>query len=501
MKLRMSTALATVVVAGYAAVLPFLYESLSGVIQRSHEQLFVGNARTFARLLAQQAEVGQVLESAALTGKLLDTVVLNGDGVLAELRGDAGVVRSTLGMVGLQFPAEEDQFFGQHGDTVYFTKTLFRRGDHRYELRLGFDERPTLLAVAGAKRRMLWTLGAYLGLSMVGALALGNVLSHPVRQLQRAARQVATGSLTQPLRLKTPVREISDLAEDLHRMRDELVGASERLRVQMQAREEAEQNRAQLEQRLQHRERLETVGTLAGGIAHEFNNTLVPIILLTESALKVQPAGSATRTDLQTVLAAARRAGGLVKQILTFSRELDSLRLEPADLREVVGEALRLFKPLISPNTQLIAQLPDHCPPVMVDRGLAVQLVMNLCTNAYQALRGESGVVTVAVAEVGGDAGQVELQVRDTGQGMDAATAARIFAPFFTTRDVGEGTGLGLSVVHGIVQSFGATISVESTVGQGSTFRVRFPLNTASPSWRDPASSTPRDNRSAEQKT
>ena len=478
MKLRMATALAAVVVVAYAIMLPFLYVSLGGVIQRSHEQLFVRNARTFARLLAQQAEVGNVLESAPLTKKLLDTVVLSGDGVFAEVHGDSGVVRSDLGMASLRFPAKQDVIFGQDDDDVYFTRTPIEHSGHHYELGLGFDERPTLLAVASAKRRMLWTLGAYLGLSMIGALGLGYVLSRPLRQLQRAARQIATGSLTQSLRLQTPVGEISDLAEDLHHMRDELVGTSERLRVQMQARELAERNRAQLEQRLQHRERLETVGTLAGGIAHEFNNALVPIILLTELALKEQPVDSAVRVDLQTVLAAARRAGGLVKQILTFSRELDSLRLERIELRAVVGEALQLFRPLISPNTQLIVELAEDCPAVMADRGLALQLVMNLCTNAYQALRGESGVVAVSVRAVASEAArQVELRVRDTGEGMDAATAARIFAPFFTTREVGEGTGLGLSVVHGIVQSFGASISVDSTVGVGSTFLVVFPVS------------------------
>ncbi len=481
MKLRMSTALAVVVVVGYAIVLPFLYYSLSGVIQRSHEQLFVRNARTFASLLAQQAEVGAVLESAERTQNLLDTVVLSGDGVFAELHGESGVVRSNLSKSGLRFPLRQDLVFGQDDDDVYFTRTPIEHNGRHYELGLGFDERPTLLAVTSAKQRMLWTLGAYLGLSMIGALVLGYVLSRPLRQLQRAAREIATGSLTQTLRMQTPVGEISDLAEDLHRMRDELVGTSERLRVQMQARELAERNRAQLEQRLQHRERLETVGTLAGGIAHEFNNTLVPIILLTELALKVQPAESTTRADLQTVLAAARRAGGLVRQILTFSRELDSLKLEPVDLRDVVREALRLFKPLISPNTQLTVQLAADCPPVIADQGLAVQLVMNLCTNAYQALPGGAGEVAVSVAEVRGEAGpQVELQVRDTGQGMDAATAARVFAPFFTTREVGEGTGLGLSVVHGIVQSFGATISVHSELGKGSTFQVLFPLAAAS---------------------
>jgi signal transduction histidine kinase len=476
MKLKMATALASAAVAGFAITLPSLYISLGNVIERSHELLFVENSRTFARLLAQQAEIGNALESEKLTSNLLDTAVLNGDGVFAELRSDAGVVRSELGTPGLKFPAHEDLAFGQHGDPTYFIKTPVEHGGRHYELRLGFDETPTLLAVASAKRTMLWTLGAFLGLSLAGALALGFALTQPVRRLQQAARHIATGSLTQSLRLQTPVLEINELGEDLQRMRDELVGASERLRDQIQAREVAEQGRAQLELQLQHRERLQTVGTLAGGIAHEFNNALVPIILLTELALKNQAPDTAIRNDLETVLSAARRARGLVKKILTFSRELDSLHLEPTDLRRVVREALELFKPLISPNVQLREVYAEQCPLVLADRGLTTQLVMNLCTNAYQAMRGNAGVVTLAVSQTAGSAGsQVELTVSDTGEGMDSATAARIFVPFFTTRPVGEGTGLGLSVVHGIVQSFGASISVESAPGAGSTFRVVFP--------------------------
>jgi signal transduction histidine kinase len=472
-KIRLATALAAVVVGGYTILIPVLYESLGGVIQHSHEKLFIDNARGFARLFARQAEVGEALESGRLTADLLDTLVLHGEAVFAEVRSGPEVVRSILGTPGLQFPAEEDRAFGQHGDNVYFFKTPLTHANRQYQLLLGFDEQPTLRAVASARRSMLWTLWAYVGLSMLGALALGYALSRPVRRLQRAARQVARGSRTQTLLLNTPLREISDLADDLQLMRVELEGATEHLRDQMQARVAAEQQRAHLEQRLLHRERLETVGTLAGGIAHEFNNALVPIILMTEMALKAQAAGSRSRTDLETVLTAARRARALVKQILTFSRELDSLHLEPTDLGDVVEEALHLFTPLISPNVVVVTALAEDCPRVLVDRGLAVQLVMNLCTNGYQALKGEVGELAISVSVVAKGVG-VELAVADNGQGMDAATAARIFEPFFTTRSVGEGTGLGLSVVHGIVQSFGASIAVESAPGKGSTFRVRF---------------------------
>jgi len=154
------------------------------------------------------------------------------------------------------------------------------------------------------------------------------------------------------------------------------------------------------------------------------------------------------------------------------------------DLREAVDEAMRLFRPLILPNCQLVIQPSPHCRSVQASRSLAVQLVVNLCKNAYQSLAGAPGTVKVSVGDVelaGGAPGgvppgrYVELTVQDTGAGMDPATIARIFEPFYTTRSVGEGTGLGLSVVHGIAESFGARILVTSQRGMGSTFRVLFP--------------------------
>ena len=477
MRFSLAALLTATAVAGHVVMLPVLYLGLGGIIERSHEQMFVENVRTTSRLLAQQCEVGDVLGSPRLIANILDTAIINGDGVLAELRGPGTDVRSELGAGGVAFPAHEDLDFGENADHSYFVRTPIEHGGQRFELLLGFDERPTLVTVAAAKHRMLLTLGLYLGASMAGTAFLGWLLARPVRRLQRVAHQIAIGSAppSASLRLETSISEFDDLASDLQLMREELVGASER--------------RRQLEQQLQHRERLQTVGTLAGGIAHEFNNALVPITLLAETALKAQPQGSPARADLETVLAAARRARVLVRQILTFSRELDATALEPVDLADVVTEAMQLFRPLIAPGVKLELSLPEGCPAVMADRGLALQLAMNLCTNAYQALGGGVGTVAVGVARKSIAAGEmagvepgnyVELLVRDTGEGMEAAVAARIFEPFFSTRAVGEGTGLGLSVVHGIVQGFGARILVDSERGRGSTFRVLFPLTPSS---------------------
>jgi signal transduction histidine kinase len=482
-KIRLSLLLALATVVTYVAVLPFLYRGVSAIVTRSHQQRFIEDSRTLARLLAQQAEVGGVLEKPKLIGNLLDTAILNGDGRYAELLGPGLSRRSELNAAGVQFPDHEDLGFGTGGDHMYFIKTPIVHEGHQYELRLGFDEQPTMQVVDIARRQMLWLLGLYLGLLTLMGLGLGYLMTRPLRRLQILAREVADNPDSQSLQLASPVAEVAGLAADLQRMREALVEASEGLRAQISAREAAEQGRAMLERRLQHRERLETVGTLAGGIAHEINNALVPITLLTELALRDAGLQERARGDLQTVLSAARQARTLVRQILTFSRTLDDTQLVRVDLGAVVHEALKLFRPLASRNVELIVHLPDQPVFVMADRPLLVQLVMNLCTNAYQALPKGSGRISL---EVGSQAGEVAgtpalgvLQVTDNGRGMDEATVARVFEPFYTTRPVGEGTGLGLSVVHGIVRGFSGRIEVVSQPGSGSSFRILFPAATA----------------------
>jgi two-component system cell cycle sensor histidine kinase/response regulator CckA len=144
-------------------------------------------------------------------------------------------------------------------------------------------------------------------------------------------------------------------------------------------------------------------------------------------------------------------------------------------------EGLNLFSALAPPSIEIRTQISQAIPLVKADATLALHLMMNLCTNAYQAMEGADGVLTIGLRnseQAGNDMStpaRVELWVSDTGHGMDADTVERIFEPFFTTRSVGQGTGLGLSVVHGIVESFGASITVETKIGAGTTFRVFFP--------------------------
>jgi signal transduction histidine kinase len=345
---------------------------------------------------------------------------------------------------------------------------------------------PTIEQIRLAMRHTIWALSAYLCVAVAVAVAAGYWMARPVVQLKQIARRIASGDYVQSLRLKTRFRELHELGSDLDNMRNELVGVNERLQAENRERAAAEGRHRQLEIQLRHRQRLETVGTLAGGIAHEINNVLLPIVLATELAIADAADESAVRMDLEDVLASAYRAKDVVQKILTFSRDAGVPELEWIDLEPVVQEALRLFGALVPATVGVRIDIAGPCPPVKADAALTIQLIMNICTNAYQALRGGQGVLTISLATrpapgpgpdgIGASpGGYVVLSIADTGHGMDAATKERIFEPFFTTREVGVGTGLGLSVVHGIAESFGAFIVVDSAPGSGTTFQIFFP--------------------------
>jgi signal transduction histidine kinase len=482
---RLRTSFANVVAACvvvlHLILLPALYYGLGYVVRKSHEDLFIEHARTFARILADEFELGVALESDSRSEDLLDLAIIHGDGRYAELTDGARSVRSKLGSSNIKTPRRTDLTFGEGDDDIYFVVLPIVHAGRSAELRLGFDEQPTLERIHLALNRMLVVLAAYFVVAMVIAIILSHRLSRPIHRLQDVSRSIASGDYAQALQISTGIRELHELAADLEDMRRELVGVNDRLQAKIKEKELSERRREELQKQLWHRQRLETVGTLAGGIAHEFNNVLVPIILFTDTALQDLPPSSASRADLERVLSAAQRAKDVVRKILTFSRELGDVKLAAVDLRSVIADGLNLFSALAPPSIEIRTEIADAVAPVRADATLAVHLVINLCTNAYQAMQGSQGILTIGLRNhadspiPGESGGRVEFWVSDTGHGMDPATAERIFEPFFTTRSVGVGTGLGLSVVHGIVESFGANIVVETELGKGSTFRIYFP--------------------------
>ncbi len=243
--------------------------------------------------------------------------------------------------------------------------------------------------------------------------------------------------------------------------------------------------RKQLEEELRQAQKMEALGTLAGGIAHDFNNILSAIFGYTELALHGVGRESEPGRHLEQVHHAAERARMLVQQILTFSRKTRERR-HPVPLVPAVREALQLLRSTI-PTSITIESEFDSAGRVMADVTRIQQVVMNLCTNGYHAMRDGGGTLRVRVVDVElsgkteeadidlPPGGYVLLSVADTGVGMDDTTRERIFDPYFTTKEAGEGTGLGLAVVHGIVQSYGGAIRVSSRVGRGSVFDVFLP--------------------------
>ena len=241
-----------------------------------------------------------------------------------------------------------------------------------------------------------------------------------------------------------------------------------------------------LEAQLQQSDRLQSIGTLAGGIAHDFNNILSAIIGYTELTIDYLEKGSLPYNNLQEVLEAGERAKGLINQILTFSRQSEQ-DFKPLQLKLIVKEALKLIRATL-PSTIEIHQDLQSDAAILGDQTKIHQVLMNLCTNASHAMLEKGGVLSVSLSEAEIDSSfnvkhfdiksgsYIKLSVSDTGCGMSASLMEHIFDPFFTTKEKGKGTGMGLSVAHGIVKSHNGTIHVYSEPGEGSVFKVYLPI-------------------------
>jgi signal transduction histidine kinase len=238
------------------------------------------------------------------------------------------------------------------------------------------------------------------------------------------------------------------------------------------------------EAQLRHSQKMEAIGTLAGGIAHDFNNILFPIVGYTQMTMDDVSQDSIAWQNLQNILKAARRAGNLVNQILAFCRgeEHDP---KPLTLHLIVQEALILLGSTLPATIEIRKNISKICRPVSADPTQIHQMVMNLCANAYHAMRGTGGVLEVILDEASPDpdvypeippGSYIRLTVSDTGHGIPKSHITRIFDPYFTTKPVGEGSGLGLSMVHGIVRSHNGHISVHSEAGKGTRFDIWLPM-------------------------
>ena len=271
---------------------------------------------------------------------------------------------------------------------------------------------------------------------------------------------------------------------------EQLYNANLDLKKEIEIRRKFEKERAELEKQLFQLQKMETIGTLAGGIAHDFNNILTPILGYTDMALEELPEESNLRFDIEQINNAALRGKDLVQQILTFSREVD-VNKKPIRLQPIISEALNLLKAAFPQGVKIRQQLDPMIGSVLADPTHIHQIVMNLCTNASHAMMKTGGLLEVKLDAVDIDQKKAEkirnlkkgsfirLTISDTGHGMDIKTKERIFEPFFTRKEVGSGSGLGLSVVHGIINNYGGAIEVESAPGKGTTFTIYLPKHSS----------------------
>jgi len=252
-------------------------------------------------------------------------------------------------------------------------------------------------------------------------------------------------------------------------------------------RKRAQEEREKLEAQLRQAQKLEAIGTLAGGIAHDFNNILAAIMGYTEMVLYDIPENAASHHDLEQVLRATHRAKDLVQQILAFSRQGEIQARQPIAVDRIIKEALTLLRATLPTTIEFRQDISNESETIMGDPTQLHQVVVNLCTNAAHAMRETGGVLEVTLGRIEFDAVSsegyenlqpgsfVKLTVKDTGHGMDSNTIERIFDPYFTTKAVGEGSGLGLAVIQGIVKRHEGAISVQSEPGKGTVFEILLP--------------------------
>lgn len=251
-------------------------------------------------------------------------------------------------------------------------------------------------------------------------------------------------------------------------------------------RKRAERSQKQLEAQLLHAQKMEAIGTFAGGMAHDLNNIIGAIATCGEIALEDTPEDSSVCEDLRHLLSAANRGKSLIQQVLAFSRKRDHER-RPLKVEKILNECVDLLERVVPPSVEIRVRRAKKKGVVLANPAKIHQVIMNLCMNAEQAMRGTHGVLIITLDKVTftADAPQVSLdlnpgsyvrlKVADTGIGMHPTTVDRIFEPFYTTRKNSEGTGLGLAVAHGIVKSYDGAITVDSELNKGTTFTVFLP--------------------------
>lgn len=340
------------------------------------------------------------------------------------------------------------------------------------------------------QRRNVIVVGALaVGFGLIALLAIQFLVRRlvyvPLRDLEAGAKRIAAGDLEHPI----PVRsrdEFGQLAGSFNAMTTALASSQQQLREWARTLEEKVERRTRelraAEAEAARGEKLASVGLLAAGIAHELNNPLTGILTFSHLLRSRMPDGSPEAEDLDLVIRETRRCAAIIRRLLDFARE-KAPEKKHCDLNQLIEETVRIVeRPAHVRDIEVRMELDRELPQAWVDADLIRQVIMNMLVNAQQAIE-EKGSITIRTRRVteAPEAGaapepMAEIAIIDTGCGIPEQNLKRIFDPFFTSKAVGQGTGLGLSVSHGIVSAHGGFVRVESRVGEGSTFRVFLPF-------------------------
>jgi PAS domain S-box-containing protein len=271
-----------------------------------------------------------------------------------------------------------------------------------------------------------------------------------------------------------------------HKAEEELRASHAQLEEAYEKLVKETKDKESLEDRLRQAQKMESLGTLTGGIAHDFNNILAAILGFAEMSLDDAPKNSQQEKNLKHVITSCFRGRDLIQQMLAFSRKTDAVR-KPLSLSPLISETVKLLRASLPSTIELEFQKKAAFDMVNANPTEIQQVIMNLCTNAAQALPEGQGRVKISLGNVMIDSiandrpeltggRYLTIEVKDTGIGMDTAVIKRIFEPFYTTKETGKGTGMGLAVVYGIVKGLGGDINVESRPGIGTTFQILLPV-------------------------
>lgn len=378
---------------------------------------------------------------------------------------------------------DEGTYTGTGTDGVHrlygFLRLHLKHGTEPYMyIRTGLSEDVALAQPRLFFLRNMLLIGTFLILALTSAWFLGDYLIvYRLKKLVSATHALAEGGTGVRTGLDHNEGELGELAAAFDRMAD-------KLKKRGDEQHRAEQERQRLELQLQHAQKMEAIGTFAGGIAHDFNNILASIIGNTELTAE-EPGLTETQHEcLDEVLVACFRAKDLVHQILSFSRQGEEQETNPFDVVIIIKEIVKLLHSILPATIQIKQRITSHEATVVTNPTQVHQVILNLATNAAHAMKEHGGTLLVGVDLVDfaeeeilslPKGSYVHITVEDTGTGIDPAIMDRIFDPFFTTKKSGEGTGLGLSVVYGIVKNIGGGIDVKSILGKGTTIHIYLP--------------------------